>query len=307
MRGNRKKIYIIIVLIVLAIFGYKKLIRYQAVHRDDCGFYSRALNLCKDTYYKQIKSEDFLASIDLNKKILEIGPYCNPKMIGKNVKYFDLLDKESLQQQITSRDPNAQDYNKCEENVPNIDYADPQGDLSIVKEKFDIVFSSHNIEHQVDLIKHLNQVADLLEKDGKFYLIVPDKRYCFDHYISESTLADIISTHYSNGKNHSLDAVLTYKCESAHNDTKQHWNGKHGSLKGENGKCYVDALNEFKAKGDEYINIHRWRFTPQHFEFIINELYKLGLISLKVEKVYPTENKTNNFFAVLQLNKNYKK
>jgi hypothetical protein len=48
--------------------------------------------------------------------------------------------------------------------------------MSLIKEKFSLIFSSHNIEHQVDLVKNLNQVANLLEEGGKFFIIIPDKR-----------------------------------------------------------------------------------------------------------------------------------
>ena len=103
----------------------------------------------------------FAEEIQSNPKdsILEIGPLNKPLITAKNCKYFDLCGTDELRKKAVGAnlDPNT---------VPNIDFYEKTGDLSVIKEKFDSVFSAHCIEHQPDLIKHLNQVSKLCKATG---------------------------------------------------------------------------------------------------------------------------------------------
>lgn len=184
------------------------------------------------------------------------------------------------------------------ENIPNIDYVDSKGDLSIVKEKFDVVYSSHNIEHQVNLIKHLKQISDILEENGKFYLVVPNKRYCFDKFISLSTLSEVLSNYEEKPDVHSLKDVLAYDCETTSNYAPHHWKGLPSSIAGL--ECYSKSMKKFEKANGSYIDIHKWRFTPQSFKYIISSLNKMGIINFKVEKVFCTRENTLEFFAILK-------
>ena len=124
-------------------------------------------------------------------KCLEIGPFDVPVLRGENVKYFDVLDKEGL----TARAIQINRINNIL-NIPDIHFVDNNGDLAIIKnEKFDIVLSCHSIEHQIDFVEHLRGVSNLLLPNGYYVIILPDKRYCFDHFLKETTIADIINSH----------------------------------------------------------------------------------------------------------------
>jgi SAM-dependent methyltransferase len=235
----------------------------------------------------------FFSMIDQNKSMLEVGPYYSPIMKGEKVKYFDVLDREHLTAKAITE-------NLETKNIPHIDYVEPNGDLSIIKDKFDIVFSSHNIEHQVDLISHLNQVASLLNEGGEFYLAVPDKRYCFDHFVPATPLSDIIATHEVGAKTHSLQTILAKKCEITHNDSTKHWSGDHGEMEGQNNlNCYTDALKYYHQAAGGYIDAHKWRFIPTSFSYIIKSLNELGLISLKIESIYATEPNSHEFYVIM--------
>jgi SAM-dependent methyltransferase len=119
-------------------------------------------------------------------KILEISPFYRPCMIGENVSYFDVLDKEGLIE-------NAKRMKLPTDAISDMHYVSRNGDLSIISGKFDIVFSSHVIEHTIDLITHLNQVYSLLNENGKYILAIPDYRYCFDHFRGQSKFPEIDS------------------------------------------------------------------------------------------------------------------
>jgi len=240
----------------------------------------------------------FIELIDPKLHSLEIGPYFRPALTGKYVKYFDILSKEELIKQANKSNFETND-------IPNIDYVESLGDLSIIKEKFDVVFSSHNIEHQVNLVKHLNQVSDLLNDGGKFYLIIPDKRYCFDHFIAETPLSEVLAVNEMNLEVHSLQTILS-TCESTNNVASYHWSGKPSEIIGKDLNCYKDNINNFrnaKETGDITLMLqmssHKWRFTPQSFSYIIDSLNKMNLIDLNIEKIYCTKPKTQEFAVIL--------
>lgn len=248
--------------------------------------------------YEKIKECNFISRPDFIKlmhpslKSLEIGPYYTPVLKGGNVKYFDVLDKEHLIAKAgIDKLPN--------DNIPEIDYVEPTGDLSIIEDKFDVVFSSHNIEHQVDLIKHLNQVSNLLTNGGKFYLFIPDKRYCFDKLIAQTTLADVINAHETEQKTHSLRTILAMRCETTHNDTLAIWRKEPTLPTNMSTDCYKDAIQSYQDADGGYIDAHNWRFTPQSFKFIINQLNAMGLIDLKIESIFCTMTNSHEFEAIL--------
>lgn len=62
-----------------------------------------------------------------------------------------------------------------------------------MNDKFDLVFSSHNMEHVLDLIQHMLDVEKLLMPNGYFSCIVPDRRFTFDYFRHKSSLADVVA------------------------------------------------------------------------------------------------------------------
>ena len=70
--------------------------------------------------------------------------------------------------------------------------------------------SCHSIEHQLNFIQHLQDVSELLNDNGYYVIILPDKRYCFDHFIKESTIADIICQYTDKPKLHSIKSIIEH-------------------------------------------------------------------------------------------------
>lgn len=147
--------------------------------------------------------EDFVRLIPANADSLEIGPFYNPLLRGSHTRYFDVMDKAALE--ARSRAIGA--HNAV---APEIDFISPIGDLSIVDADFDYILSSHCIEHQPDLVEHLQQVSRLLRPGGRYFLLVPDKRFCFDALLAESTIADVLDAHHAQRKVHALKSVVEH-------------------------------------------------------------------------------------------------
>lgn len=230
--------------------------------------------------------------IDTTRDSLEIGPLNRPLIYGPKVKYFDLMCKEDLQAKAALNGLNK-------DGVPTIHFYDSRGDLGVINETFENVISSHVIEHQPDLIEHLNQVSNLLRSPGsKYYLVIPDHRYCFDHFISPSNLSDMLDAHREKRNRPTLGKVFEHRALTAHNDPNLHWLGNHGEVSLDELKSkWLSSISEFE--NSEYVDVHCWQFTPGSFMHTIRVLRKLELIRLDIDAVWETEAGGIEFCATL--------
>jgi hypothetical protein len=188
---------------------------------------------------------------------LEIGPFDVPFLSGPTVEYFDILDQAHLRQRAVelSRNPDG---------CPYVHYT---GKLADIPRRFAAVFSAHAIEHQPDLIGHLEDVKRLLQPQGAYYLIIPDKRFCFDHYLPESTFDDVQE---GRGRTRPTEqAIVAHRLSTTHNISPLHWLGIHGKPNNDTSAASAD-LSAW-AKG-EHIDVHQWIFTPESFRAIVERL-----------------------------------
>lgn len=236
--------------------------------------------------------QDFINLIPRDATSLEIGPFYSPVLTGPNVSYFDVLSQTELRAR-------ARSLNIDDAHIPRIDFVSSTGDLAEVNRTFGSVVSSHCIEHQPDLIYHLEQVSRILAPKGRYYVLLPDKRYCFDVLIAETTIAEVIGAHQQRRRVHPLKSVIEHRAMTTHNDVARHWAGDHGVLPDDHVARIVKAMEEYRAAAGEYIDVHAWYFTPQNAPDILYTLSGLGMIDLVVERCYPTLNHTNEFWMVL--------
>lgn len=255
-------------------------------------------------------------------KALEISPWDNPFLRGDNVKYFEVLNAEDLRKATVGV------QRKLDTLPEKIDFVGAKGDLSVVNEKFDIVFTSHVIEHCPDLAEHFRGVSRILNAGGLYILIVPDKRYCFDYYHSESTISEVIEAFAGKYKMPRLATVINFAYTRTHNNPILHWLGFHGERYGyrkippTEGDARAEILGEyFFDDGSEanfhqvahlvekyaeafnkgaYISAHNWRFTPDSFGYIVNMLNKLNILDLRVFRLCHTLWGRQEFVAMLE-------
>jgi SAM-dependent methyltransferase len=224
--------------------------------------------------------------------VLEIGPFCNPTVRGENVRYLDVLDESELRERAARL---GIDASGCPERIHY------RGDIFDIVDTFDAVVSSHCIEHQPDLIHHLTGVAGVLPPGGSYLLYVPDKRYCFDHFIPESTVAEVLQARRERRTTHILRSVIEHTAAlNTHNDPARHWAGKHdvGHGKDQAGRIR-DAIDLYDTS-DGYLDVHAWYFTPETFAAIITTLYDCGMSRLRLTEIYTTRYNELEFFAVLK-------
>lgn len=236
---------------------------------------------------------DFLALIPSTANVLEIGPYFSPSMTGDNVKYFDVLSREQLIERAISQ-------GQTNPNPPHIDYVSPMADLGIIDAKFDYVVSSYCIEHQTDLIKHLQDVERLLNPGGSYFVMAPDKRYCHDHWMKESGVAEVLGAHHERRTTHPFRSVVEHLALSAHNDHFRHWDGDHGEPYEDFLPRLHQATHVFENANGNYVDVHSWYFTPDSMREIIGILNRTGDVKLSCVRCYDTRKYHNDFWVILQ-------
>lgn len=223
---------------------------------------------------------------------LEIGPFDSPMLSGEGVHYFDILNQHELKLR-------AVEHNRNPNTVPEINYVQNKGDLSIIDKKFDLVLSSHCIEHTPDFVKHLAQVSNLLNSGGSYYLIIPDKRYCFDYELPLSTIADLIAAHSESQTKPPLAKLIEHRALLSHNNSIRHWLNDHDMA-----KHHQEVATQVKSATDEfsnfdgYIDVHCWRFTPLSLLEVLKTLKALNLMPFDSVSISLTPFGRKDFTAV---------
>jgi len=81
---------------------------------------------------------------------------------------------------------------------------------------YDFALSSHSLEHVANPIKALKEWSRLLKKDGKLIVVLPDKRYTFDHKRDYTTYEHLIEDYFNNTTEH--DTIHFEEILAAHDE-----------------------------------------------------------------------------------------
>jgi len=247
-------------------------------------------------YNHIINRRSFLDVIVQTGNILEIGPLDRPQLNSTLATYHsvDVFTKEQLQA-FYKDDP---DVNVSAIIQPT--YIIINNDYSVINKKFKCIFSSHNIEHVPCLVTFLQNLQGLLDEGGRIYLIIPDKRYCFDYYKKETDIYDVLQLYYEKNSRPRFGEVLKMRTQNTHNNSIEHWQDIHGenNYRANLIAHYNNILNEYK-KG-EYMDSHVSFFTPDSFLNIMEIILEMQLINLEPVKLYHTIRGSNEFYAILE-------
>lgn len=239
--------------------------------------------------------QDFAALARLGGRVLEIGPFANPILSpGGNIEYADWLDQSALVARAISLGIDAS-------RVPYIKHVLSKKPLSQIDDDYNSIISSHNIEHQPDLIGHLLDVEKLLRaRGGVYFILAPDKRYCFDRDVPLTTVAELVEAHELKASRHSLRNIIYHRAYTTHNDAYLHW-AERGLMRNCQPRpdAVKAAVEEWRQARGQYIDVHAWYFTPDHFVSLMEAIKNLGYISMSVERIYPTRKGSAEFWAIM--------
>jgi hypothetical protein len=243
-------------------------------------------------------------SITKRQPSLEIGPSYNPilpKREGFNVSILDHDDKAALEKKYT-------DHKVDLSRIEPVDFIWTGGSMLDVigGTRFDNIVAAHVIEHAPDFIQFFSDCSAALNANGRLYLFVPDKRYCFDYFQPLSDPAKILGDHRHARSRHSF--------ESFYRNGVMVLSGGEGTW-GQAGIKELTFLHgdpvgtlawaDARLASSHYEDAHENYFTPVSFSMIVDELYFLGVIDLQLEVL--TRSRGCEFLAVLKKTTSHEK
>ena len=221
----------------------------------------------------KIQSRDMLLEQCLEgcTRLLEIGPFDKPSLTAfegdsTTITYADYFGTEEL------RSLAAETPGRIPENVPTITHRLSEG-FPKVKIPFDAVVSHHCIEHQPDLIGHINDVFSIMGLEGRYVFTAPHKEHCFDHFIPESTYLEAVVAHHEQRKRPTLRSVIEHRCF-----TRSEYIGVPDPYKESTAgmrECINSAYAEYNSFN--YNDVHCWQFTPASIKSLLENVSLLDL------------------------------
>lgn len=234
------------------------------------------------------REQIILRHIDKTSYGLEIGPSHNPIAPKRQGYRVDIIDHMSQAQLIEK----YQGHGVNLANIEPVDFVwqgERYADLTGKPKFYDWIIASHVIEHTPDLIGFLQDCDTILKDDGIISLVVPDKRYCFDHYRPITGLAQIIDSHLQKHTIHTPGTVADYYLNVVAKAGQIAWGPEAGG-----DYSFVHSLSDAQQGMQSvihdqiYRDVHAWCFVPHSFRLMIQDLFSLGLIPFQELDFAPT-------------------
>lgn len=165
----------------------------------------------------------------------------------------------------------------------------------------DYIVASHVIEHVPDPVRWLREAGDALREGGVFCLLVPDKRFTFDHFRTPTSTGALIAAHLTGLRRPPLAIVYEHFARTCPVDAGAVWQGRPVPLKPINGGP-VEALSIAAgiAETGASVDVHCTVFTPYSFAEILTELIGLDLLPFECVALEPTRPREDEFFVLLR-------
>jgi hypothetical protein len=244
-----------------------------------------------------------LDSVADNSVILEIGGGYNPRYLKSKYQNLYHLDHSSTQglREKYRTDPHVA---HLLDNIQPIDFVcsgEPIETLIPPPLRFDVIFGSHVLEHQVDLIAHFQSLERLLKREGRVIQIIPDLRTCFDALRYPTVTSDVLVAHMRQSSVHQGKQVFDALSLAIDHNPGQWIDAK--DLETANFantlELAYDAFQQAAKPGQTYIDTHAWTFTPESFRLLMIELRLLKLTSLVA--TFVSETYQNQFCVSLEI------
>jgi SAM-dependent methyltransferase len=245
------------------------------------------------------RHEKLLGGLDLGTTAgLEIGALNSPLLRPPqaNIRFVDHADQAALRAKY------ANDPNVPIDDIVSVDAV--WGNRTLAEcfpgEHFDYVIASHVIEHVPDVIGWLAEIAAVLRPGGRLILAIPDRRYTFDVLRRETTLADLIDSHFRGARRptpgqifDSMANVAAYSFEDAWAPSPPPWPPSLFAT-----PAY--ALSQAKNSRDgAYIDCHCSVFTARSVLQLLDGLLELKMFLYRLERFHVAPVGSNEMSLVL--------
>ena len=241
-----------------------------------------------------------LEGLDLeSRKILEIGPLDRPivaRTADRQVFYLDHCSTEQLKTKYEGNPVIRKD------GIVEVDFVSQDGSLSkaaIGDNRFDCIVASHVIEHVPNLVGWLSDGCNALTPGGVLALVIPERRYTFDHFRRTTPRAWIEAAYVEDYKRPGLDQVCDHFCNVAKINAADIWAGRDVSQ----APRHHDARSLSVAIADwnvgAYIDCHSWVFEQDSFAELIGWISTRFSVKLSLRKIIPAVPGQLEFYAQL--------
>lgn len=234
---------------------------------------------------------------------VEIGPLTNP-LIRKDegdVLYADHLPTDELRRQYAEHPtlgPAGTD------GIHPVDIVLGEGGLAVAlgqRGPVDYIVASHVVEHVPDPIGWLREAGDALREGGVFCLIVPDKRFTFDHFRAPTTAGALVAAHLAGLRRPPLATVYEHFARTTPVDAGAVWDGRPVPLTPiSGGPAEALSIAAGLAETGASVDVHCAVFTPFSFAEILAELIGLDLLPFECAALEPTRPRESEFFVLLR-------
>lgn len=263
---------------------------------------SRHASVLQSSVLKRTRIWPLLKSVPHDAVILEIGAGYNPcygKSRYPNTYHLDHCSTDELRNKYAA-DPNVAHPVHDIQPIDFISTGTPIETVIPPGLKFDLIYGSHVLEHQVDLIGHRQSLEKLLKPSGRVIEMIPDLSTCFDAFRYPSVTSDALLVHLKRPTIHQRKQVFDFLSRAidknyGHRMRDADFNGVRFR---NNLQHAYEAMLTSERPSQPYTDIHAWTFTPQSFRLLMIELRLLGLIRLIPTYVSPPYG--NQFCAVLE-------
>ncbi|MEJ0046998.1 MAG: methyltransferase domain-containing protein [Rhodospirillales bacterium] len=231
---------------------------------------------------------------------LEIGPRESPLITRAHgpVLYADYTDTATIRATLPhpSIDPAR---------VVEIDIVTGGGKLSAaMAQRVDYIVASHVAEHVPDLLGWLADLHLVLKPGGTLGLAIPDRRFTFDRYRAESTIAEAVEAFVLEYQRPSLRQIFDSAWQAIPMEVAEGWRGgpdEAASLRHRLAKLplALQLVRDVHASG-RYNDAHCWVFTPASFLEFFDHAAQLALLPYVMEAFQPTEQGGYEFYTVFR-------
>jgi SAM-dependent methyltransferase len=234
-----------------------------------------------------------------NRKILEIGPLDRPvvaRAADRQVFYLDHCSTEQLKAKYEGDSVIRKDR------IVEIDFVSPDGSLSkaaIGDISFDCIVASHVIEHVPNLVGWLADGCAALTPGGVLALVIPDRRYTFDHFRRTTPRAWIEAAHVEDYKRPGLDQVCDHFGNVAKIESADIWAGRDVSQAPRLHDAHTLSVAIADWSAGAYIDCHSWVFEHDGFSELIDWIAARFSINLKRRKIIAPVRGQLEFYAQL--------
>jgi len=227
--------------------------------------------------------------------ILEIGALNHPLLPSNNVKYLDWFSTEELTEMYPHRAKNIQPIDYV---VKTLNFSEH------VKDKFDLAIACHVIEHIPNMILWLQNMQEIIKPNGYVFLVIPHKKYTFDHLRPLTKLAELLDRFERNVQQPEIKDVFEQKYYYRPIKQSDGWNPKilKERIKKNSYPNAVAAWNDAKIRINKngYVDVHCNVLTQNSFVKIINELRTAKLTKLKPVYKQDVIRGFKEFYIILQ-------